>query len=164
MSTSVDRRRRKSHRHRIDELGTAVQRLGWSLLLYHRSEADKIGLNPTDARAMSFLNETGPMPAGRLAELMGLTTGAVTGVLDRLEDAGLVRREPDPEDRRRIRIVPEGDGEASARLFGPLSKPFGALVRSYGVGDLEVILDFVTRTSELLRAQTEPARNGSGAD
>jgi DNA-binding MarR family transcriptional regulator len=55
---------------------------------------------------MDFLNVEGRMTAGRLAELTGLTTGAITGVVDRMEKAGLVRRERDSEDRRKVFIVP----------------------------------------------------------
>jgi DNA-binding MarR family transcriptional regulator len=160
MSRADERRKRPTHRRQVIALGGAVRRLGWNLLLYHSGEAQKMGLNPTDSRAMSHLSESGPMPAGRLAELMGLTTGAVTGLLDRLEGVGLVRRQDDPQDRRRVLIVPvpSADEEVEAgRLFGPLEQPFGALVRSYSEGQLAVILDFIERTSELLRAQTEAA-------
>lgn len=164
MSTATDRRRRQTHRRRIDTLAVALRRLGGSILLYHRSEAEKLGLNPTDSRAVGFLSETGPVPAGRLAELMGLTTGAVTALLDRLEASGLVRRESDPEDRRRVLVVPSdggGTGEAS-RLFGPLPEPFGALVRSYSEEELDVILDFVARTTELLRDETPSSASEQG--
>lgn len=142
----------------------ALRRLGGSLLLHHQGQAERIGLNPTDSRAMSLLAETGPIPAGRLAELMSLTTGAVTGLLDRLEAVGLVRRESDPEDRRRVLVVPtEGrDAQDVQGLFGPLARPFAELVRSYGEKELGLILDFVNRTSDLLRSEVEiplPARN-----
>lgn len=165
MSSATDRRRRRTHRQRIDTLGGALRRLGGSLLLYHRSEAEKLGLNPTDSRAVGFLSETGPISAGRLAELMSLTTGAVTAVVDRLEAAGLVRRESDPEDRRRVLVVPSDGaraGSEASRLFGPLPEPFGALVRSYSEDELEVILDFVDRTTELLHEQTAPPRPDRG--
>lgn len=153
----VERRKRGTHRRRIDDLAAALRRLGGGLLLHHQSQAEKLGLNPTDARAMGFLAETGPIPAGRLAELMDLTTGAITGVLDHLESAGLVRRESDPEDRRRVLVVPSDDGKKAKevqRLFGPLARSFGALVRSYSEEELALILDFVRRTDELLRRES----------
>lgn len=162
MST-VERRKRDTHRRQIETLAVELRRLGGGLLLHHQSEAAKLGLNPTDAKAVSLLGETGPVPAGRLAELLSLTTGAVTGVLDRLEEAGLVRRESDTQDRRRVLVVPSEKGVSVAegeRIFGPLAGPFSALVRSYSEKELDVILDFVTRTSELLRAEID-VRNGS---
>jgi DNA-binding transcriptional ArsR family regulator len=137
--------------------------MGGNLVLYHRKEAEKLGLNPTDSNALGFLAETGAIPAGRLAELMGLSTGAITAVLDRLEKAGLVRRESDPDDRRRVLIVPAARGKRGqelSRLFGPLARPFGALVRSYDEEELGVILDFVSRTSDLMREEAE-GRNGA---
>ncbi|HZD04177.1 MAG TPA: MarR family transcriptional regulator [Longimicrobiales bacterium] len=153
MSTAAERRKRETHRRQIDVLGVALRKLGSNLLLYHRRQAEKLGLNPTDSRAMGYLGETGPIPAGRLAELMGLTTGAVTGVLDRLEAAGVVRRRKDPGDRRRVLVAPvvgRRDGEAGRRLFAPLARPLAELARTYGEDELDVILDFVTRTSKLL--------------
>jgi len=157
VSTVVDRRKRDTHRRQIETLAVELRRLGGNLLLNHQREAERLGLNPTDSRAVSILIETGPIPAGRLAELMNLTTGAVTGVLDRLEAADLVRRESDTEDRRRVLVVPAEEGKAAReteRLFGPLAVSFGALVRSYSEEQLELILDFVTRTSALLREET----------
>lgn len=158
MST-VERRKRDTHRRQIDTLAVELRRLGGSLLLHHQSAAAKLGLNATDSKALSLLGETGPVPAGRLAELLSLTTGAVTGVLDRLEEAGLVRRESDTQDRRRVLVVPSEKGE---RIFGPVAKPFSALVRTYSEKELDVILDFVTRTSELLRGEID-VRNGNGS-
>lgn len=157
MSTTADSRRRDTHRKQIDELAVALRRLGSSLLIHHQGEAEKLGLNPSDSRAMSLLAETGPVPAGRLAELMSLTTGAITGLLDRLEAVDLVRRESDPEDRRRVLVVPmEGEGaEEVQRLFGPLARPFAQLVRSYSEAELSLILDFVDRTSAMLRSEDQ---------
>src|SRR6476646_4089911 len=72
-------------------------------VLFHTAVAERLGLNPSDHKVADILAlEEGPVTPGRLAELTGLTTGAVTGVLDRLENAGFVAREPDPADRRRI--------------------------------------------------------------
>jgi DNA-binding MarR family transcriptional regulator len=156
--STVERRTRDTHRRQIETLAVELRRLGGSLVLYHQSEAAKLGLNPTDARALGVLDETGPVSAGRLAELLSLTTGAVTGVLDRLEGAGLVRRESDTQDRRRILVVPSVRSTGAAeggQIFGPVSDAFDALARSYGEKELDVILDFVTRTSELLRAEID---------
>src|SRR5262245_22826573 len=77
--------------------------------MFHQAVADRLGLNPTDHKCADFLWTRGPMTAGELAELTGLTTGAITGVIDRLERGGFVRREDDPGDRRRVvvRAVPK---------------------------------------------------------
>ena len=64
------------------------------------------GMNLTDLQCITILASTGPITAGRLAEEMGLTTGSVTGVIDRMERAGYVRRERDPNDGRRVIVRP----------------------------------------------------------
>src|ERR1700751_1456176 len=75
-------------------------------VLYGQTVADIAGVSGSDLDCMDFLNLEGRMTAGRLAELTGLTTGAITGVVDRLEKAGFVRRERDESDRRKVFIVP----------------------------------------------------------
>ena len=77
-------------------------------------------MNLTDLQCVAILTSTGPITAGQLAETMGLTTGAVTGVINRMERAGYVRREKDPRDGRRVVIqpVPEELERVGAGFFG----------------------------------------------
>src|SRR5688572_17181329 len=85
-----------------DELG---RELSARTILFHQALADKLGLNLTDHRCLDLAqraNSVAPLTAGQLAELTGLSTGAITGVLDRLEKAGFIRREKDPNDRRQL--------------------------------------------------------------
>src|SRR6476659_6065792 len=77
------------------------------VLHYQEALAERMGLNGTDHRCLELVLGTsseGPVTAGKLSELTGLTTGAITGVLDRLERAGFVRREKGVEDRRPVQI------------------------------------------------------------
>ena len=78
---------------------------------YDQAVADAIGINRTDMRCLDVIQREGPVPAGRLADETGLTTGAITTVLDRLERAGFARRTRDPADRRRV-LVELGAGRA----------------------------------------------------
>src|SRR5919109_1824865 len=71
---------------------------------FDQAVADALGLNRTDMRCLDILDREGRMTAGRLAEATGLTTGAVTTVLDRLEQAGYARRVRDTDDRRRVYV------------------------------------------------------------
>jgi len=99
-------------RHRQALLGKLLGAMRvWSDtdVMFSQALADQLGLNLTDLKASSMLNWTGPMPAGRMAELTGLTTGAITGVLDRLEKSGWVKRVKDPGDRRHV-IIEGGAG------------------------------------------------------
>jgi DNA-binding MarR family transcriptional regulator len=87
------------------ELEEAMRRASAQGVLYGQAVADMTGMSGSDIDCMDFLNLEGRMTAGRLAELTGLTTGAITGVIDRLEKAGFVRRERDETDRRKVFIV-----------------------------------------------------------
>jgi len=71
---------------------------------YRAAVADHYGLDVVGSHAVTYLDAYGPMPQARLAELMGLTSGGVTGVVDRLERAQVARRASDPKDRRRHRV------------------------------------------------------------
>src|SRR5919112_2772868 len=86
---------------------------------FFQAVAERSGMNLTDLQCIAILTSTGPITAGQLAESMRLTTGAVTGVINRMERAGYVRREKDPDDGRRVVIqpVPEELGRAGAGLF-----------------------------------------------
>jgi DNA-binding MarR family transcriptional regulator len=107
-----------------------------------------VGLNPTDLGALCLLLLHGPAPAGRLAELTGLTTGAVTGVIDRLEEGGFVRREVDVADRRKVIVVPD-----PARVDRDLFPHFPSLQRAraatfyddFSDAELERIAEFLAR-------------------
>jgi DNA-binding MarR family transcriptional regulator len=101
---------------RFAELGRASSTL---TVLRHARIAERMGLSGTDHKAFDLVIQSGgPLTAGRIAELTGLSTGAVTGVIDRLEKVGLVRRVRDPEDRRKVLVaVVPGAEERFAPLF-----------------------------------------------
>jgi len=73
-------------------------------VLFHQAVAEQLGLNSTDHKCLDVILENHAMTAGKLSELTGLTTGTITGVIDRLEKAGFVYREKDAEDRRKVII------------------------------------------------------------
>src|SRR5919204_5592667 len=85
-------------------------------IMFHQNVADVLGLHITDHKCLDLIRQYGAMPAGRLAELTGLTTGAVTGIIDRLEKAGYVRRANDPKDRRRTIIEPTRNKRLERKL------------------------------------------------
>jgi DNA-binding MarR family transcriptional regulator len=124
-------------------------------MAFHNCVAAKLGLNPTDHRCLEILQNDEDATAGELADRTGLTSGAVTAVIDRLEKAGFVRREAHPTDRRSvvIRTVPERYRELS-RLFVPLAQGMSKLCAQYSEADLKVIMDYMTRSAELFRSET----------
>jgi DNA-binding MarR family transcriptional regulator len=132
-------------------------------VLFHTAVAERLGLNPSDHKVADILAlAEEPLTAGRLAELTGLTTGAITGVLDRLENAGFVVREHDPADRRRIivRLLPGRIPEV-AQLFASIGARLSELCATYTTEELSLVLDFMSRTAELVKASAEELRERS---
>jgi DNA-binding MarR family transcriptional regulator len=126
---------------------------------YYEALAERLGLNATDVRSLELLSVEADVTPGRLAELTGLTTGAVTGVLDRLEKAGLVEREPDPDDRRRIlvRLVPDRIGELAATLQ-PLARATDDLLTRYAPAERAAIADYLRRAAGAVETETARLR------
>jgi DNA-binding MarR family transcriptional regulator len=125
-------------------------------IIFHQTLADFLGLNITDHKCLGFLLEEGPQTAGKLAELTSLTTGAVTGVIDRLEKAGYVKRERDPHDRRRVIIAPVYGSEAKmGSLFVSLAESSKEMCSHYTDQELSVILRFVAESSQMMLQETE---------
>ncbi|WP_439484343.1 MarR family winged helix-turn-helix transcriptional regulator [Cyclobacterium plantarum] len=104
----------------VQNINTLSREFSTLTVLMHQSIAQMAGLTGTDHKYIDLLLEHGVMTAGRLAELSGLTTGAVTGVIDRLEKQGLVSREKDKDDRRKVVVVL--NKEAAFKKIGPAFK------------------------------------------
>ena len=96
------------------EIGSAVLRFIAGVVLHNVTVAQRVGLGGSDLQFLTLFNIHGPLTPGRLAALTGLSTGTVTGVIDRLEKAGYVRRDRDAADRRKVFVVPVP--ESLARL------------------------------------------------
>src|SRR6478672_417455 len=88
----------------LAELARELRQFGGLSASYFRAAAARGGMTATDMQVIDSLAITGPTTAGQLADLTGLTTGAITGMLNRLEEAGVVRRERDPNDGRRVSV------------------------------------------------------------
>src|ERR671921_29081 len=96
----------KNREELLRELEVENRRSTTGAVLLLQAVTRRSGMNLTDLQCTNILTSTGPIAAGRLAEEMGLTTGAITGVVNRLERAGYVRREKDPADARRVVVAP----------------------------------------------------------
>jgi DNA-binding MarR family transcriptional regulator len=118
-------------------------------IMFHQAVADVLGLHITDHKCLDLIRQYGAMPAGRLAELTGLTTGAVTGTIDRLEKAGYVRRANDPKDRRRTIVEPTRNKKLERKIeaiFIPFHERMHKLLSSYSDSELAFLLDVLTKT------------------
>jgi DNA-binding MarR family transcriptional regulator len=135
--------RAKARASLLQELEEAMRRASAQGVLFGQAVANVAGISGSDLDCMDFLNLEGRMTAGRLAELTGLTTGAITGVVDRLEKAGFVRRERDETDRRKVFIatVPEA-GVRIGRLYGPMKEAMHTLWGTYTDAELQLLLRF----------------------
>ncbi|KAA6448964.1 MarR family transcriptional regulator [Bacillus atrophaeus] len=138
---------------------TAIQifrQLGTRTILFHQAAAQSLGLFPTDLKSADLLNERGPMTAGELGKKTGLSTGSVTALIDRLEKAGYVIREKDPNDRRRVIIVPLTESKKQVKqLFSSLSESTANLCRQYTEEELTLIFDFLRKSSSIMEEELE---------
>jgi MarR family transcriptional regulator, organic hydroperoxide resistance regulator len=144
------KRQNSSSRERaelLQRLEHGVRRMLAGAILFNQKVADDLGLNATDLQCLNLLELQDASTPGDLARCCGLTTGGVTVVLDRLEKAGYIRREANPQDRRSLLIRP-----VPARLrklhtiYRSKSKSLADALAPYSERELELILDFVTRT------------------
>ena len=121
---------------------------------------EKLGINRTDLRCLNIVENQGPMNAGRLAELSGLTTAAVTSVLDRLERAGYARRVRDQEDRRQVIVeVTPLLAERASPIWGPLGEEASAMLSRMSVEELESLMQFYRLGIELNQRHIERVRH-----
>ena len=129
-------------------------------LFYLQAIAHRMGMNVTDLQCLTLLASTGPISAGELSEMMGLTTGAITGMVNRLEKAGYVRRENDPSDARRVVIQPrlEAIEKAGAGFLGSQYEVMAELVRDFDDREVETILAFMRKANAITRREISRLR------
>ena len=127
----------------LQELEHAMRRSSAQGVLYGQAVASVAGISNSDLECMDILYLAGRVTAGRLAEVTGLTTGAITGVVDRLEKAGFVRRKRDETDRRKVFItnVPEAAARI-ARFYDPMHDAMMKVLSSYSEDELRLLLRF----------------------
>jgi DNA-binding MarR family transcriptional regulator len=142
----------------------AFRQMSTGAVMFHQAIADRLGLHATDHKCADLIARFGPMTAGALADRSALTTGAVTGVIDRLERAGLARRVPDPQDRRRVIIELTMDPVRQREiegLFKGIADASYKLLTKYTDDQLELLLDFVHQCNALTYAETVKLRQGA---
>ena len=152
-------------RGRIDSVLRSLRKVHLQGSFFGQTVAIRFGLSESDVEALELLIDTGATTAGRLAELTGLTTGAVTRVIDRLEQAGYVRRVPDPADRRRVvvELVPDRVAAFQAAI-GRIGTQSALEIGHYTEAQLAVIDDFLARMAEITRAEATALRESPTAE
>lgn len=153
---------RKEIIHAVNEKFTEIST---ETILFHQALADVLDIHVTDHRCMHFIHSHGAIPAGRLAELTGLTTAAVTGIIDRLEKAGYVRRVNDRKDRRRTIVEPVRNTKLDKKLqaiFIPFHERMHNLLSSYSDTELAFLLDVMNKSIEVTREESKKLRHLQG--
>jgi DNA-binding MarR family transcriptional regulator len=142
---------------RVTALISAFRSSGNLDRAFDNRAAEALGVNLTDLHALNIVENRGGLTAGALAAEAGLTSGAVTGVVDRLERAGYARRVPDPADRRRVKIeVTDRFYVRADEVWHPLAADWHAeLARRFTTDQLAVITEFLDATNDLTRRHVE---------
>lgn len=153
------------NREAIDSVIRSLRRVNLQGSFFGQTVAIRFGLSESDVEALEVLIDTGAATAGRLSDLMGLTTGAVTRVIDRLEQSGYVRRVPDPSDRRRVivEVVPEKVAGIQA-MIARVGEAGADDLRRYSEAELEVINDFLTRMAQVTREEATALRGSEAGE
>lgn len=134
----------------LKQLDETLRKVGAQSVLLSESVARIIGVNSTDLECLDLLELAGPITAGRLAQHTGLTTGAMTTVIDRLEQAGFVRRLPDPDDRRCVRVEAlSRNFRQVAALYRRLADGTAKLHEDYDDRQLAMVVEYLTRALAL---------------
>jgi DNA-binding MarR family transcriptional regulator len=142
-----------------------VRELPARLALFEQAAAERLGIGLSDFKCLQIAagaSEDAPLTAGRLAELTGLSSGAITGVLDRLAVAGFVVRQKDPSDRRQVRIrFVDERGAALDALLAPFHEAFAALCAGRDEPSLEGLLAFAQDAGRIVEDETARLRGAA---
>jgi DNA-binding MarR family transcriptional regulator len=158
MGMSDDRKESDSAIGLRRRVGRSLRALGTELDRLDEAVADRFGLHRTDLRCLEIIGRAGPLPAGRLATIAGLSTSAVTAVIDRTERAGYVRRGADPADRRRVLVdLTERGRDHGRAAFSGLMRETDRLLSGYPRAELELLDRFLAQVRALVVAQAEIA-------
>ncbi|HVY85658.1 MAG TPA: MarR family transcriptional regulator [Caulobacterales bacterium] len=132
--------------------------LSTAMIAFHEAQARRIGMGGAEHKVFGALASLGVATPGQLAKLSGFTTGAITGIIDRLERAGYAKREPNPNDRRSLLVRPLQQEKVRAALFPAfqsLSQSMKELASRYTAEELGAIHRYLAETTDVLKRETE---------
>jgi len=133
----------------ISDLG---KKFSDSTIFMHEAIAKKAGLSGTDHKYLNFLIQNGAITAGQLSKLTGLSTGAITGLVDRLEKKKFVKRKPDANDRRKTLIAPnlQNIHKAFGSVSENLQQQVVHLINALAPNEIEIIEKYLTNTISIM--------------
>jgi DNA-binding MarR family transcriptional regulator len=136
-----------------------IRKLSAQSVLFSNAISGRLGINSSDLECLDIVNLGGAATAGQLAAATGLSTGAITGVIDRLVKAGYVRRRRDAKDRRRVIIEPMSGVERKiAPMFASLSQAMARLWSTYSEHELELVRKWVAESYPVMVEETAKLR------
>ncbi|MER7842318.1 MarR family transcriptional regulator [Kitasatospora sp. NPDC096077] len=138
-----------------EDAGEVFRRYLGAVVLHSQASADAVGLGATDAYALNALQLKGPMTSGELSVRTGLTTGATTRLIDRLERAGYVRRSHPAEDRRKVIVQAVAQPTELDAVLAPARRRLGHLFEGLTAEQLATLFDYFGRAAEALEEATE---------
>ncbi|MBT2617499.1 MULTISPECIES: MarR family winged helix-turn-helix transcriptional regulator [unclassified Bacillus (in: firmicutes)] len=140
----------------LESLTRRLQRYGMRSVLFQQNMAQKIGVSHTDLKSAEILNETGPITAGELSKITGLSTGSVTALINRLEKSGYVKRERDQLDGRRVMIAPIPERQEQIKShYQSLSMATKELCSAYNEQELILINQFVEEITKIMDKEND---------
>ncbi|MBO0445001.1 MarR family transcriptional regulator [Enterococcus ureilyticus] len=140
----------------INQLTSLLRGYGSRSILHQQAIIQSLGIPTNDYISIDLLKESGPMTAGELAEKTGLSTGTITALIDRLEKIGYAQRKKDPNDRRRVIIVPTyEDKEEIKKAYQPLDSAMRNLAHEYSEKELQLMNEFLLKAISVLDSQLQ---------
>ncbi|MEU5866379.1 MULTISPECIES: MarR family winged helix-turn-helix transcriptional regulator [unclassified Nonomuraea] len=143
------------------DAGRLYRRYLSAVMLHGHAGAKACGLGATDLYALNVLELAGPMTPGELGTRTGLTTGPTTRLIDRLEQAGYVRRVPAPDDRRKVIVEPVGKPAELDEVMAPVRRKIGDILAEYPAEHRDVLFDYFDRAARAYQEAAEQLRSGS---
>jgi DNA-binding MarR family transcriptional regulator len=142
----------------IADLNRAAREASGLGSLFGNAVASRLGINPTDVECLGAI-ASGDVTAGDLARATGLTTGAITGVIDRLEKAGFARRERDRNDRRKVYVRMTAAGRAAGEThYGSLGRAVDRLAARYSAAEIVLLTEYFDRSQAIMLREIERLR------
>ncbi len=147
-------------RKQIQRVIAGAREFSFGTILFHHALAEILGVNVTDMECLALMVYRGVASPSELASHTGLSSGATTAMLDRLERSHLIERRPNPQDRRGTHVfLTEGARERLGALFGPLRRAGERLLATYSADELELLADFFDRIAIVWTEERERLRH-----
>lgn len=142
------------------DAGRLYRRYLSAVMLHGHASAKACDLGATDLYALNVLELSGPMTPGELGARTGLTTGPTTRLIDRLEQAGYVRRVPASDDRRKVIVEPVGKPAGLDQVMAPARQRVGEILAGYSPEQLDVLFDYFDRAARAYEEAADVLRSG----